>query len=202
MAASTSCASPPSGSWRLRLSSFSPAAHSHLPESWKVNPAAAGMAESGGDSRDSRTIQGASFAASPPISPRRASVTGRESITLAHDERAWCSGGGGAGEMGVQQVPAGGQLVGGSGQVPGCRMRIAAHLAARGRCRCKTWAERRNAIRASRAARVPPAGSFRRAWREFPRQRHVTQVAGQDGDQAVQFPDHAAPGCIGQFFLD
>ena len=48
-----------------------------------------------------------------------------------------------------------------------------------------------------------PAGTFSlRAVREIPSQRHVTQVARQDGDQAVQLPDHSAPGFIRQLFLD
>src|SRR5580704_8976650 len=81
MAASTRPPASGGGSWWLRVSRLSAAAHSHLPESWKVSPATAGMAESGGDSRDRRTIQGASFAARPPISLRRASVTGGEWIT-------------------------------------------------------------------------------------------------------------------------
>jgi hypothetical protein len=59
MAASTSRPSSDGGCRRLRVSSLSAAAHSHLPESWKVSQVTAGMAESGGNSSDIRTIQGA-----------------------------------------------------------------------------------------------------------------------------------------------
>jgi hypothetical protein len=64
--------------------------------------------------------------------------------------------------------------------------------------------ERSGATRsAHQALHAFPRGTFSlRAVREIPGQRHVTQVARQDGDQAIQLPDHFAPGFIRQFFLD
>ena len=105
--------------------------------------------------------------------------------------------------MGVQQVPAGGQLVSCSGQVPGRRMRrVAADLGARGRCRVQDLGgTAQRDPRVERRTRSPGAAAFRRAWLEFARQGHVTQVAGQGGDEAVEFPDHADLRVVGQLVL-
>jgi hypothetical protein len=41
-----------------------------------------------------------------------------------------------------------------------------------------------------------------KSWVELARQRHVAQVAGQGGDEAVEFPDHPALRCIRQLIRD
>ena len=101
IAASTSRASSDGACCRWCGFDPNPAIHSHRPDHGRTARLTAGMAESGGDSRDSRTIQGASFAASPPISLSRASVIGGEWITLRPRRGAGPGSGDGSAEKWV-----------------------------------------------------------------------------------------------------
>ena len=108
-----------------------------------------------------------------------------------------------AGEVRVQQIPAGEQLVGGAREMPGGRVGLTAAIVLR---RC-SGAQDLRLSGAARSAHPAPCGGLgtgrRRRWLvELPGERHVPEIAGQGGDYAVGGPEYPVQSLGRQVFLD